>query len=480
MKLFLIGWDNKDKVYVNSAKKLESAGHEIIYWSGGSNEKSYEESRKAFPNTVFHLRQDAINGRRPEEYRKKNFTPLGEDIIQKFYLTESILQTMKNFDKLDLSGLAKKRLYHEFLEYWHGVLSEFKPDAVIFGVWPHTGYNYIVYCLAKYLNIKTIMFEYARIGDRLLLINDFTEGSRELKVKLKEAQRREIKLDDLSKDIRDYFLAQTSDGRYDLPPDIKILSERFKGFKKISLKFKIIFNSLFDLTIFWKAVHSIKKRKSNLKKEYESLEKQPDFTKKYVYAAIHYQPECSTSPLGGAFVDQVLMIKILSASIPDGWEIYIKEHPYQWLPTGLAYSPYRYEGFYEEMAKIDKVSLVPMKVSTKELIKKSQATATVTGTAGWEALINLKPAIIFGHAWYRDCPGNFRVNSLETCRQAVAKINYGLNLSRQEIINYLWALDQSTFHAYLEEVVELQSRLSPEENSENIFKALSRELNNSI
>ena len=476
MKIFLIGWDNSDEAYVRTAEKLKNSGIEIVYWVGGDREEGYENCRKIFPGTIFHRRQDAMRGRRPKETGGKKFLPPGEDMISRFYETESTLLAMKNFEKTPLPGLGKKRLFHEFLEYWHGVLDEFKPDAVVFGVWPHTGYNYVAYQMAKHLKIKTVMFEYARIGDRLLLINDFTEGSRELKAKLAEAQNREIKLEDLSADVREYYLNETKDGKYELPPDMQILSGRFRGLRLALLKIQAVLRSIVDFTILKKILEALKKRNSNLKKEYESLQKEPDFEKKYIYAAIHYQPECSTSPLGGVFVDQILMIKILAAAIPENWEIYVKEHPYQWLPSGLAYSAYRYKGYYEEMAKIDKVRLVPAKTNSKELIKKSQAVATVTGTAGWEALINLIPAITFGHAWYRDCPGNFRVKNVQTAREALGKINAGRGLSKGEIIRYLFALDRSTFHAYLEDVVKLQSKLTLNENAENISSSLLKEL----
>jgi hypothetical protein len=42
------------------------------------------------------------------------------------------------------------------------------------------------------------------------------------------------------------------------------------------------------------------------------------------------------------------------------------------------------------------------------LIKQSRIVATVTGTAGWEALKFGKPVIYFGYALYREIPGTFQ------------------------------------------------------------------------
>ena len=43
--------------------------------------------------------------------------------------------------------------------------------------------------------------------------------------------------------------------------------------------------------------------------------------------------------------------------------------------------------------------------NTISLIKGSVAVATITGTAGWEALFHGKPVIAFGLAWYRWAQG---------------------------------------------------------------------------
>ena len=43
--------------------------------------------------------------------------------------------------------------------------------------------------------------------------------------------------------------------------------------------------------------------------------------------------------------------------------------------------------------------------SSIELIRGSVGVATITGTAGWEALFNNKPVMVFGYAWYREFKG---------------------------------------------------------------------------
>ena len=149
--------------------------------------------------------------------------------------------TMKLFEKLPKPALEKKRLFHNMLEYWNSVIIELKPEVIIFALWPHATYNFVAYSLAKHHKIKIILFEYARIADRLLLINDFTLGSPALRDEIKNNAGKMHTVDNLSSDIRDYYLNQLNKGSDITPPDIKILSGRYRGFNLFRLKIKAVF-----------------------------------------------------------------------------------------------------------------------------------------------------------------------------------------------------------------------------------------------
>lgn len=125
-----------------------------------------------------------------------------------------------------------------------------------------------------------------------------------------------------------------------------------------------------------------------------------DWDSKFVYVPLHNQPEMSTQSLGGLFRDQLLLVEALARALPPDWKIYVKDNPRQ---GTYARGPM----FFHRLTRIKGVQLVPLDTSTYELSTKAQLTATVCGTAGWEALRKGKPVLVFGGAWYKSFPGVF-------------------------------------------------------------------------
>jgi hypothetical protein len=130
-------------------------------------------------------------------------------------------------------------------------------------------------------------------------------------------------------------------------------------------------------------------------------ENQPvDLNVPFVYVPLHNQPEMSTQSLGGVFRDQVLAVEAMASVLPEGWRIYVKENPRQ---SAYARGPM----FFHRLSRIKGVQFVPSETSTHELSTRAKITATVAGTAGWEALRKGKPVVVFGGGWWRDFPGVF-------------------------------------------------------------------------
>ena len=129
---------------------------------------------------------------------------------------------------------------------------------------------------------------------------------------------------------------------------------------------------------------------------------------KYVYFPLHLQPELTTDPLGGFFGDQALAIEQLRTKLPSDVAIIVKENPKQSFE-------WRSKDFFKRIQRLNNVFFVDSNINTYSLLRHAQAVATVTGTAGWEAVIAGKPAIVFGAAWYKKLPGVFNFNDEGFC-----------------------------------------------------------------
>jgi len=470
MRIFLI-WADRIHGLEYLISKLEKRSHEVVYWVGlaDGNEHKFKG--------VFHEHFAAWAGSPAAGVDMSEFQPPNKKLIKKLHEAESTVLTMMNKRFGHMCADERRHVYYNMLQYWHGVIKKYKPDIIIFPTLPHTVYNYVIYVLAKLLNIKMVMFENSEVSDDLLLYKDWKDGSAALQKKIKENQNKKLTIEDLCPEMQKYYYKQVNPKIDSTPFYMKYQKKRDSGFGLLKKRFKIAVNSIKDGTIIKKILFFlIKQFKPNLRKDYLKLQVKPNLEKKFVYVPLHYQPERTSSPQGDVFVDQILMIETIAAGLPGGWIVYVKEHPSQWwLKTGINYSSCRYPGYYDRIAKLKNVFLVPIFTDTYSLINKSQAVITLTGTACWEALMRSKPVIVFGFPWYRDCPALFRADSTETCRQALEKIKNGYRVNSQDIINFLKSLDEVAVKGYFEEP-NPKSKITPEQSKSNIAQAIIAEV----
>lgn len=134
--------------------------------------------------------------------------------------------------------------------------------------------------------------------------------------------------------------------------------------------------------------------------QYKSLSTSVDLSVPYLVFFLHFQPERTSMPEALGFSNQWLIIKMLSNSLPEGWMLYIKEHPSMY--TNNLDFRYRSVSFYRDIASLSNVTLVPLDFNTFSLIDNSKGVVTITGKVGVQALIRNKLVLIFGISSYKD------------------------------------------------------------------------------
>ncbi|MBN1183544.1 MAG: hypothetical protein JXB49_14740 [Bacteroidales bacterium] len=141
----------------------------------------------------------------------------------------------------------------------------------------------------------------------------------------------------------------------------------------------------------------------------------PDYSKKYYYFPLHYQPEASTLVYAPNFEKQVYALDLIAKKIPIGSILYVKEH--------FSVIGHRSMSFYRALKKYPNVSMISPWESSHKLIKHSLGVITLTGTAGWEAILYGVPVFILGNVFYK----SFKyANSIEN----INDLSYALKNSK--------------------------------------------------
>jgi capsular polysaccharide export protein len=90
--------------------------------------------------------------------------------------------------------------------------------------------------------------------------------------------------------------------------------------------------------------------------------------------------------------DQLMLVRRCSASLPEGFSLYVKEHPHDL--GGLPAATLR------ALARMPKVVLVPPALSSHELIQASALVLTINSTVGLEALMFGTPVLTLARTFH--------------------------------------------------------------------------------
>lgn len=473
-----MGWAHMLPELVDVALELEKQGNSIIYWERDDYYFPIEKSK--FPNTIFHNYNSAVRCLSAEGLDSTDFFPPGADFLSKLYEVESVVLFMMEKEHKNKTIQERRQLYYDFIKYWHGVVKKFKPDVIIHEDLPHHLHHIILYYVASALGVKNIVLNSTPLSSLIISYNYKFENEH-LKREIRDNLNGEFSVEDLPPFLRSSFQEHLSTFLNPILMNEVYYANRRKeelGSDSILLfKLHLIVRSILDLSIFSKLFnHLLRKIGNNFKKEYLTIQINPIFTRKYIYVPLAFQPEAGTITLGGVYANQILMIETLAAALPKDWIIYVKEHPIMFASNRDKFDSYRYKGYYKKISEIKNVFCIPAEIDSYELIKNCQVVASVGGTAGWEAVLRGKSAMIFGYCWYRYCPGVFKVSSVESCRIVLDKISNGFSVSRQSILNFLYAFKKFAVNGCIYTYYKEKMKISDVENAKNITQALISEL----
>lgn len=299
-------------------------------------------------------------------------------------------------------------------------MSQFSPRLVVFQNIPHEGFDYLAYLYCKYNNIQTVLLYQSIFENRFFINNGLDSLWQNSKVRSTR-----LSLTDVANAELPYM--SNIETSYAFLYKLNARLERF-----FSARWLNNFNTAFvhraaklmetPLDISYAINHA----------RYFQLDLENILKKDipYIYFPLHLQPELTTATLGGQYDDQLLALESLSRKLPSEFKILVKENPKQ-------ASRYRSDLFFKRLLSIPKVGLVKKGTKSSELIRYAHSVCTVTGTAGWEALMAGKPVSYFGNPWYSCLTGAIQFDAVTTeffkTKQRVCyqKLNYEFGLLSQ-------------------------------------------------
>jgi len=488
--------------WIDVAKKLkENNGWEPVYWV--TNPLNEERVKKEFPNIICHYVFDALRGVYPDKLLDVKF-PLDKEIIHAFLKHEKVV--LKMMDRQDpcqsITYHERKRLYYNQLIYWLFTLKKLSINVLITHESPHFLSVYICYAVCKYLKIQTVMFEDTKISG-LIFPRMSIEDVPMTKV-IPEDVNQTLNSKKKSELIKNYIRNVSGEYRDAEPLLMKIEREKdklernkFKRFKRLIYINKwtsYLKNNIFSLrkacrnSYYKKSGNLIeessmtnyemkmvrykgKKKMEQLKKIYKNMCQKVSLDKKYLYFPLHYQPERTSSPEGDIYVDQWLVINMISCLLPKGWKLYIKEHPSQFMFHLKGFMG-RTIDFYKDINKFKNVKMVDINSNPFKLIDNAEAVVTLTGTSGLEAILRGIPALVFGYACYRTCPGVFYTTTTSECADALKKIDDGFKVNFKEVEGYLLGLEKKCVIGDLEPLEEGSSQTMYEERVDELYRGI--------
>jgi hypothetical protein len=243
-----------------------------------------------------------------------------------------------------------------------------------------SGFDYLFFNMAKKFNIKTIYLQ-SYFRNKMFYSTEFEDFGNFKKSK---------NIFKITKTKKNIF------GKQNI-----FWMDNITYYLQNSFGIKILFFN--PLKIFKKnyLINKIKNLKYNFRsyKFWKQENLRPYYSKKlpknYIYLPLHFQAEATTIGLGNEYLNQADMIEKIHNRLPKGFKIILKEHPAQNIDNIL-----RSNFFYKRINNLSNLLFTNVNDSTFDLIKGSKIVATITGTAGWEALKFKKPVITFGLAWY--------------------------------------------------------------------------------
>lgn len=368
-------------------------------------------------------------------------------------------ETLRMMDRLNHRGPkfrfqdtfdTRRKMFINHCAFWSGYLKVNNISHIVFNGVPHEVYTFVLLKIAKVFGISTLILHSEKAG-----IPRQTDG---IYYGLYPQRTMHGTVFYVSENIDDIGIWALSARIKDAAKSLGIeftfgdpLSTAVEKVQDLTSRPPSVIRSS-SLAKFIKEVGKVSKRprelfdfsqraiKSNFQKSVHSrIASAAKNNPNTVIYFLPYQPEESSSPRAGVFVEQFLAIRSVATSLPEGWTLRVREHPDQYGRRRP-----RAKGFLKEISLIPKVSLVPFDEAVNESFSNVRAAVGVSGTSCVEAWLRKIPVLIFGDMFLKKAPGVFFIETMSDIRQAFVMIQNGYEYEQNQVKRFIaWTASNS-------------------------------------
>ncbi len=460
---------------VHLLAELRRLGLEVVFFTTNDAPKPEVYAEMA-PGVPFITNAHAQSGRSPLLGPPP---PARLEDIQGIAASEQV--ALHCFDRSNAAGRSMIELHSLYLEHvgrWRAILSRYDPEVLVFSDNPHHGWDNVLYALARLDGRKTAIIGYTELERRVIVKSRIHEAPGPTAEEVDQAVASARAVAEVSRDANNLRSNQrTNDLRrirwktsllgaarlmvglkqFQRTPPMGLFFLGDETPRYIKVRWTLFQNRLVGRQLF---------------QAWQSLARNVSVAEPFVYLPLPMQPESTTVPLAGEYSDQLTLTRVVAEALPQGWKLYVKEHPAQ-LVWNLA-SRGRTVDYYRRLAQIPRVSLISLEVNGGYLAGKARAVATATGTTGFEAIEAGVPAVVFSTPWYAKAPGVIQVRTVEQCRDALGKIQRGeatVDRDRLRVFKHLMA-ERYTVEAIFDSETALANDKAPVATAARLAKAI--------
>lgn len=352
-------------------------------------------------------------------------------------------QVIRMFDRKDYFGafrtIDREAVFYQLVFSFQALIAKESPDFLLMAESPHSAATLVIYRICEHLNIPIICFMSCSVAPALFIKRGIDKPLVQLTCNKNQALFKKRALQKIDEMIENfsinnhnpqqprYILNQLrKERRRQFGRPFKMLREVIRGLLSPLLPnsmrartyqafhgFSAFGNNPGPMSEVLKFVTEIKSQRLLIQSYAERSISESDFPSKYVFFPLHYEPERTSNPDGGAWNNQYHALARLRQLLPDDVAIVVKEHPSQ-LGSVLQGFRGRSRLFYDAISAIEHTVLAKIDIPSWKIQQSALFTCTITGTAALEAAIAGKPVLLMGHPWFRGCPGITQISESTT------------------------------------------------------------------